>query len=120
MKVIRYHSPEGQRSGLLVSTGTKFHHVILIDNQIRVHKIPVSEESWFTDVQLNGNPYPVARAVKHFRNIVRRYHGGMRNVSKDENIDPNAQWFGGGVVIEHRYVEDILEGILNSGLEVVT
>ena len=36
----------------------------------------------------------------------------------DENLPDDAQWFGRGVVIEPRYVGDIVEGILNDGLTV--
>jgi len=36
----------------------------------------------------------------------------------EENIDPDALWFGGGVVIEHRYIRDIVLGAISDGLEV--
>lgn len=36
----------------------------------------------------------------------------------DENIGDDAQWLGRGLAIEHRYVGDIVEGILNDGLTV--
>lgn len=36
----------------------------------------------------------------------------------DFNVDPDAQWFGRGVVIEHRYVNDIVEGIVSDGLTI--
>jgi hypothetical protein len=36
----------------------------------------------------------------------------------NENISSDAQWFGNGVVIEHRYIWAILEGIQNDGLAV--
>jgi hypothetical protein len=35
-----------------------------------------------------------------------------------ENLSSDAQWFGNAVVIEHRYVWAILEGIQNDGLAV--
>jgi hypothetical protein len=34
------------------------------------------------------------------------------------NIPDDAQWLGGAVAIEHRYVGDIVEGILADGLTV--
>lgn len=34
----------------------------------------------------------------------------------DEFSDP--QWWGGGVVIEHRFVQDIVIGIVNDGLTI--
>jgi len=36
----------------------------------------------------------------------------------DENISEDAQRFGGAVVVEPRYVEAIVEGMQNDGLEV--
>jgi hypothetical protein len=36
----------------------------------------------------------------------------------DEHLPSDAQWFGNGVVVEHRYIWAILEGIQNDGLAV--
>ena len=36
----------------------------------------------------------------------------------EERLPSDAQWFGNGVVIEHRYIWPILEGIQNDGLVV--
>ena len=36
----------------------------------------------------------------------------------DEHIDPDAMTFGGGIVVEPRYVKDILEGAHAAGLGV--
>ena len=36
----------------------------------------------------------------------------------EENLPTDAQWFGNGVVVEHRYIWAILEGIQNDGLAV--
>lgn len=37
----------------------------------------------------------------------------------DENVDEDAQFFGGALVVEPRYVADLLEGMMAYGLEVV-
>ncbi len=34
----------------------------------------------------------------------------------DEHISPDATWFGGAVVVEHRYVADLLHGAVDDGL----
>jgi hypothetical protein len=34
----------------------------------------------------------------------------------DEHLPEDAQWFGNGVVVEHRYIADIVQGIFNDGL----
>jgi len=36
----------------------------------------------------------------------------------EENLPSDAQWFGNAVVVEHRYIWPILEGIQNDGLAV--
>jgi hypothetical protein len=36
----------------------------------------------------------------------------------EENLPSDAQWFGNGVVVEHRFIWAILEGIQNDGLAV--
>jgi len=36
-----------------------------------------------------------------------------------ENVDPKAQWFGGALVVEHRYAADLLQGVKDDGLEVI-
>jgi len=36
----------------------------------------------------------------------------------EENLPSDVQWFGQAVVIEHRYIWPILEGIQNDGLAV--
>jgi hypothetical protein len=36
----------------------------------------------------------------------------------DEHIGDGAQCWGAGIVVEHRYIGDIVEGIVNDGLEV--
>ena len=34
----------------------------------------------------------------------------------EENVQADAQWFGGALVVEPRYVADLLEGMLAAGL----
>jgi hypothetical protein len=33
-----------------------------------------------------------------------------------ENVSDESQWFGGGLVVEHRYVDTLVEGMENDGL----
>lgn len=83
MKVISYMSDEGTRVGILIDTKAKYHYVLLVDNPIRVRKLIKSEERYFTDTQYKDKPYPVKRALRHFRGMIKRWHGGMKNVSKE-------------------------------------
>jgi hypothetical protein len=36
----------------------------------------------------------------------------------DANIADDAQWFGNALAIEHRYIDAIIDGIINDGLSV--
>jgi hypothetical protein len=36
----------------------------------------------------------------------------------DENVSDDAQYFGGALVVEHRYIEDLVEGMLGDDLNV--
>lgn len=38
----------------------------------------------------------------------------------DENVQDDAQYFGRGIVVEHRYLDDLLEGIRGEGFTVET
>jgi hypothetical protein len=35
----------------------------------------------------------------------------------EENIRGDAQWFGGALVVEHRYAGDVVVGIVGAGLK---
>jgi len=83
MKVISYHSNEGTRIGLLIKTLRKYHYVLLIDNPIRVTKLALSEGRFFRDAEYKGAPYPVNRALRHIKRMIKNWNGGMKNVSKD-------------------------------------
>jgi hypothetical protein len=34
-----------------------------------------------------------------------------------ENVSDDAQWFGGALMVEHRYASDLAEGMAGDGLE---
>lgn len=36
----------------------------------------------------------------------------------EQNVSDESQWFGGGLVVEPRYVENLIQGMLNDGLVV--
>jgi hypothetical protein len=36
----------------------------------------------------------------------------------EEHVQPDAQWFGGGLVVEHRYARDLADSMLQDGLDV--
>ncbi len=37
----------------------------------------------------------------------------------EEHVDPEAQWFAGALVVEHRYAYDLARGMAGDGLHVV-
>lgn len=36
----------------------------------------------------------------------------------NDNVDPDASWLGRSLIVEHRYIDDILEGMAKDGLNV--
>lgn len=45
-----------------------------------------------------------------------RPESGAAKAWLDEHIAGDAQWFGGALVVEHRYAENLAAGMLESGL----
>ena len=35
-----------------------------------------------------------------------------------DNVDEDAQWFGGALVVEHSYISDLFDGMVDAGLRV--
>lgn len=54
--------------------------VILADNPVRVHRLPL--DSSYGPLQYKGKNYPIPRAKRLFRGMVKQWHGGLRHVSK--------------------------------------
>ena len=76
MKVIKYHTNEGQRVCLLVKRGHKHIHLIPIDAAgLAVKKVPLSEERHFGDLTYRDKPYPQARAIRNFKRCYRIFGG---------------------------------------------
>lgn len=64
-----------------------------------------------------GKPVDI-KAVNHGSLWLLFGETGAGEVWLKDNIDPEALTFGTGIVVEPRYVEDIIEGARESGLEV--
>ena len=60
------------------------------------------------DFELSGNG-----TVYLFRRISRAAHDWV-----EDNLPSNATWFGGAVVVEHRYIGPIIGGAIGDGLVV--
>ena len=37
----------------------------------------------------------------------------------DENVGGETQWWCGGLVVEHRFIDNLVDGMVGDGLEVV-
>ena len=61
MQVIRYHSNEGVRSGIL----TKWIYVLLMDMPMRVKRLPKAELRYIKELD-----YPLEKAQDKFRNSI--------------------------------------------------
>ena len=76
MKVIRYRTDQS-RTGAVVKEGDKFLHILMIDNPVRIVKVPKSEERYMVELD-----YPISRFKRIAKRCVKEWHGGLRNVSK--------------------------------------
>jgi len=76
--VIHYHTNDGVRTGLLIAEGRKYLQVLMMDNPLRVRKVPLAEQKHMRELP----SYPVERAKKHFRRAARRWHGRLKDLPK--------------------------------------
>lgn len=69
-QVMHYHTSDGVRTGLLVGTGRKYLKVLMMDNPLRVRKVPLREQKYIKILE----SYPLWKAKKHFRRAAKRWH----------------------------------------------
>jgi hypothetical protein len=67
MRVVRYYDGTGWRIALHVSDGRKYASMLPLKNPIVIRKLDLRIASGLEDVQLHGEPYPIDRALKIFR-----------------------------------------------------
>ena len=79
MRVIRHHGSNGIRSGLVVTEGRKWIHIMLMDLPIKIRKIPCKESR--TLVDLEG--YPEGRAKRIFKQAIIKSYGTYRKAPKN-------------------------------------
>jgi len=78
MKVIEYQTPSNAiRHGLLVATGRKWTHIILVEHPIRMTRILNTDLSSVTEMK-----YKVGRAKRIIKDMVKSYYGTNRNAPK--------------------------------------
>jgi hypothetical protein len=65
MQVIRYHSNEGVRSGILTKVGHKWIYVLLMDMPMKVKRLPKGELRYIKELD-----YPLEKAQDKFRNSI--------------------------------------------------
>lgn len=83
MRPIKYRTDAGTRTALLVAEGRKFHRIMVMDLPIKIRKIPRTEERYFQELEYKGQPYPLKRALRLFRDAARRSYGGnLKNAPK--------------------------------------
>jgi len=67
MKAVRYHDGERACAALLKVGHKNLHAVVIDDVGVRVISEPLAALKHCTDLTLRGQPYPLARLVKHLR-----------------------------------------------------
>ena len=82
-KVVRYHSDEGQTTGILFGAGRKYLQLILMDGRgIRfARNVENAEERYMTEAEYKGKAYPVKRAARHLLKAAKKF-GGNTNAKK--------------------------------------
>ena len=76
-QVIRYRGDEGTRTGLLVTEGRKYIQLLLMDNPLRIKKVPLAHGKYIEVLE-----YRLGRAKRIFRDAAKKYHGGLRGCPK--------------------------------------
>lgn len=77
MRVIRFHSEEGQRTGLLVKETPKYLYLILVKHPLRMLRVPATERRHMLTLD-----YPVEKSKRILRRAAKDWHGGLRNVPR--------------------------------------
>jgi hypothetical protein len=79
MEVIRYQA-KGQavRHGLLVTTGRKWTHIILVDHPIRIVRVLNKEQD-----NMEVMNYKVSKATRVIKRMAQSYYGTMRKAPKN-------------------------------------
>jgi len=68
MDIVRYHTTTGHTSALIVERGRKWMTIIPMESHaVRIRRVRLSEERNMSPLTYKGKPYPVRRAVKHFK-----------------------------------------------------
>lgn len=68
MEIVDYHTELGHTSALIIDRGTKWMSIIPIESHaVRVRRVPLTEERYMTPATFNGKPYPITRAVRHYK-----------------------------------------------------
>ncbi len=83
IELVDYRTDEGLRCAF-VKHGTKWTQVLALDagvrSGLRVHKVPKTDQRYMTPLMRKGKPYPVKRALTHFRRFGKTH--GMTNGAK--------------------------------------
>lgn len=78
MELVRYHTELGHTSALVVERGRKWMKIIPMESHaVRIKKVPLSDERQMKPLTFKGRPYPIPRAVKHFKR-----HGRTFGITK--------------------------------------
>ncbi len=70
-RVVNYRTEAGTKPALVREARTLL-HVLTMDGQLSVRKVPKAEARYMRDLERNGKPYPVSRAARTFRSYGRR------------------------------------------------
>ena len=74
MEIVDYHTETGHTSTLIVERGRKWMKIIPMESHVvRVRKVKLDQERYMRPLTYKGKPYPVRRAVRHFKNHAKTF-----------------------------------------------
>jgi len=75
------HIESGMKTALVKTSGPKWMSVLMMDGTLTVSRVPAEELGFMKDLTRKGKPYPLKRAVRHFR-AYGKAHGISKGAKK--------------------------------------
>ena len=64
---VKWNSDEGHVSALFLTKADKWIRILPLRGKLRVQKLSIKDEWRLKPLEFKGEPYPIKRAVRHFR-----------------------------------------------------
>lgn len=71
IEVRAYQTDHGTKTALIKVSGPKWMQVLTLDGPLTVRKVATTEQRHMTVMFFKGKPYPIRRAVRHYRHFAK-------------------------------------------------